>query len=193
MSNNLTQKGLRETLYKLLGKELSNFNLDKVIINEIDIRNNYFDTPFNVDYTSTIMKMKPYSKTLTVVIQVPIAQYTRELGNSYGCGKLIKAVKLEGRELLKKIITHLSTLDNIKLNCVSLDDCKEQFIGYETVGRITAISTVEYDVVEMNIDIYKEWNMEKMSTTQEKEFREGIKEQYEKDKLLGIVNKMYYF
>ena len=46
-------------------------------------------------------------------------------------------------------------IDNIKLNCVSLDDCKEQFVGYETVGRITAISTIEYDVVEMNIDIYK--------------------------------------
>ena len=130
---------------------------------------------------------------------------------------------------------------------------------YLSVGSGTAISTVEYDVVEMNIDIYKDWFMEKMSATQEKEFREGIKERnpdlpkylidshvmaknkylasinrevdltnpnddysvilaltenidgtyslyidsqhdngvfeerYEKDKLLDIVNKMYYF
>ena len=156
LHNAISQKDLRETLYKLLGKELLNFDLDKVIINKIDIRNNYFDTPFNVDYTSIVTKMKPYSKTLTVIIQVPIAQYTRELDNLYGCGKLIKAVKLEGRELLKKIINHLSTLDNVKLNCVSLDDCKEYFLGYETVGRSTAISTIEYDVVEMDIDIYKE-------------------------------------
>ncbi len=149
-----SQQELRETLYKLLGKELSSFNLDKMIINQIDIRNNYFDIPFNVDYT--LMKMKPYSKTLTVAIQVPVIQYTRGLDNFYGCGKLIKAVKLEGRESLKKIINHLNSLDNIKLNCVSLDDCKEQFLGYGKVGRSTAISTVEYDVVEMNIDIYKE-------------------------------------
>ena len=154
-SHNATpQQELRETLYKLLGNELSNFNLDKMIINQIDIRNNYFDTPFNVDYT--LMKMKPYSKTLTVSIQVPVVQYTRELDNFYGCGKLIKAVKLDGRESLKEIINHLNTLDNIRLNCVSLDDCKEQFVGYETAGRITAISTVEYDIVEMNIDNYKD-------------------------------------
>lgn len=90
---------------------------------------------------------------MTIIIQVPVVQYTRELDNFYGCGKLIKAVKLEGRESLKKIINHINTLDNIKLNCVSLDDCKEQFVGCETFGRHTAISTVEYDVVEMNIDI----------------------------------------
>ncbi len=150
--NATSQRELRKILYKLLGDDLSKFNLDKMIINQIDIRNNYFDIPFNVDYTL----MKPYSKTLTITIEVPVVQYTRELDNFYGCGKLIKAVKLEGRESLKKIISHLNSLDNIKLNCVSLDDCKEQFIGYETVGRITAISTVEYDVVEMNIDIYKE-------------------------------------
>lgn len=152
--NTTSQRELRETLYKLLGKELSNFNLDKMVINQIDIRNNYFDIPFNVDFT--LMKMKPYSKTLTVTIQVPVIKYTRELDNVYGCGKLIKAVNLDGRETLKKIINHLNTLDNIKLNRVSLDDCKEQFIGYETVGRRAAISTVEYDVVEMDIDIYKE-------------------------------------
>ena len=151
--NATSQRELRNILYQILGNELSNFNLDKMVINNVDIRNKYFDTPFNVDYT--LMKMKPYSKTLTVIIQVPVVQYTRELDNFYGCGKLIKAVKLEGRESLKKIINHLNTLDNIKLNCVSLDDCKEQFVGYETVGRITAISTIEYDVVEMNIDIYK--------------------------------------
>lgn len=150
--NAISQQEMRETLYKLLGNELSNFNLDTIIINQIDIRNNYFYTSFNVDFTLMKMKMKPYSKTLTVIIQVPVVQYTRELDNVYGCGKLIKAVKLGGRELLKNIINHLNTLDNIKLNCVSLNDCKEQFVGYETVGRITAISTVEYDVVEMNID-----------------------------------------
>ena len=152
--NATPQQELRETLYKLLGKELSNFNLDKMVINQIDIRNNYFDTPFNVGYT--LMKMKPYSKTLTIIIQVPVVQYTRELDNFYGCGKLIKAIKLEGRESLKKIINHLNTLDNIKLKCVSLDDCKEQFVGYGKVGRSTVISTIEYDVVEINIDIYKE-------------------------------------
>ena len=152
--NATQQQELRETLYKLLGNELSDFNLDTMIINQIDIRNNYFDIPFNVDFT--LMKMKPYSKTLTVTVQVPVIKYTRELDNVYGCGKLIKAVKLEGRETLKKMINHLNHLDNIKLNCVSLNDCKEQFLGYETVGRCTAISTVEYDVVEMNIDIYKE-------------------------------------
>ena len=152
--NATSQQELREALYKLLGKELSNFNLDKTVINQIDIRNNYFDTPFNVGYT--LMKMKPYSKTLTIIIQVPVVQYTRELDNFYGCGKLIKAIKLEGRESLKKIINHLNTLDNIKLNCVSLDDCKEQFVGYGKVGRSTVISTIEYDVVEINIDIYKE-------------------------------------
>ena len=151
LSHNATsQKELRKILYKLLGNELSNFNLDTMIINNVDIRNNYFDTPFNVDYTS--MKMKPYSKTLTIGIQVPVVRYTRELDNVYGCGKLIKAVKLDGRESLKKIINHLNTLTNIRLNHVSLDNCKEQFVGYETVGRITAISTVEYGVVEVNID-----------------------------------------
>lgn len=149
--NTTSQRELRKILYQILGNELSNFNLDTMIINQIDIRNNYFDTPFNVDFT--LMKMKLYSKTLTVTIQVPVIKYTRELDNLYGCGKLIKAVNLGGRESLKNIINHLNTLDNIKLNCVSLDDCKEQFLGYETVGRITAISTVEYDVVEMNIDI----------------------------------------
>ena len=149
--NARSQQERRETLYKLLGNELLNFNLDTMIINQIDIINNYFDTPFNVDFT--LMKMKPYSKTLTVIIQVPVIKYTRELDNVYGCGKLIKAVKLEGRELLRKIINHLNTLTNIRLNHVSLDNCKEQFVGYETVGRITAISTVEYDVVEMSIDI----------------------------------------
>ena len=149
--NATSQQEMREALYKLLGNELSNFNLDTMIINQIDIRNNYFDTSFNVDFT--LMKMKPYSKTLTIIIQVPVVQYTRELDNFYGCGKLIKAVKLEGREMLRKMINHLNHIDNIKLNCVSLDDCKEQFLGYETVGRITAISTVEYDVVEMSIDI----------------------------------------
>ena len=149
--NATSQQEMRETLYKLLGKELLNFNLDTMIINQIDVRNNYFDTPFSVDFT--LMKMNPYSKTLTVTIQVPVIKYTRELDNVYGCGKLIKAVKLGGRELLKNIINHLNTLDSIKLNCVSLNDCKEQFVGYETVGRITAISTVEYDVVEMSIDI----------------------------------------
>ena len=152
--NTTSQRELREMLYKLLGKELSNFNLDKMVINQIDIRNNYFDTPFNVGYT--LMKMKPYSKTLTIIIQVLVVQYTRELDNFYGCGKLIKAIKLEGGESLKKIINHLNTLDNIKLNCVSLDDCKEQFVGYGKVGRSTVISTIEYDVVEINIDIYKE-------------------------------------
>ena len=152
--NATSQQELREALYKLLGKELSNFNLDKTVINQIDIRNNYFDTPFNVGYT--LMKMKPYSKTLTIIIQVPVVQYTRELDNFYGCGKLIKAIKLEGRESLKKIINHLNTLDNIELKCVSLDDCKEQFVGYGKVGRSTVISTIEYDVVEINIDIYKE-------------------------------------
>ena len=152
--NTTSQRELRKILYQILGNELSNFNLDKMIINQIDIRNNYFDTPFNVDYT--LMKIKPYSKTLTVSIQVPVVQYTRELDNFYGCGKLIKATNLGGRESLKNIINHLNTLDNIRLNCVSLEDCKEQFVGYETVGRITAISTVEYDVVEMNIDIYKD-------------------------------------
>ena len=150
--NVILQQEMRETLYKLLGNELLNFNLDTMIINQIDIRNNYFDTSFNVDYTS--MRITPYSKTLTIIIQVPVIQYTRGLDNFYGCGKLIKAVKLEGRESLNKIINHLNSLDNIKLNCVSLDDCKEQFLGYETVGRCTAISTIEYDVVEMNIDIY---------------------------------------
>lgn len=149
--NATSQRELRNILYQILGNELSNFNLDKMVINNVDIRNNYFDTPFNVDFT--LMKMKPYSKTLTVIIQVPVIKYTRELDNVYGCGKLIKAVKLGGRELLKNIINHLNTLDSIKLNCVSLNDCKEQFVGYETVGRITAISTVEYDVVEMSIDI----------------------------------------
>ena len=152
--NTTSQRELREILYKLLGKELSNFNLDKMVINQIDIRNNYFDTSFGVGYT--LMKMKPYSKTLTIIIQVPVVQYTRELDNFYGCGKLIKAIKLEGRESLKKIINHLNSLDNIKLNHVSLDDCKEQFVGYGKVGRSTVISTIEYDVVEMNIDIYKE-------------------------------------
>ena len=132
--NAISQQEMRETLYKLLGNELSNFNLENMIINQIDIRNNYFDTPFNVDYT--LMKMKPYSKTLTIIIQVPVVQYTRELDNFYGCGKLIKAVKLEGRESLKKIINHLNTLDNIKLKCVSLDDCKEQFVGYGEVGSV---------------------------------------------------------
>ena len=152
--NATSQQELRKILYKLIGDSLSKFNLDKMIINQIDIRNNYFDTSFNTGFT--LMKMKPYSKTLTIIIQVPVVQYTRELDNVYGCGKLIKAVKLDGRESLKKIINHLNTLHNIKLNHVSLDDCKEQFLGYETVGRCTAISTVEYDVVEMNIDIYKE-------------------------------------
>ena len=151
--NATLQRELRNILYQLLGNELSNFNLGTMIINQIDIRSNYFDIPFNVDFT--LMKMKPYSKTLTVIIQVPVIQYTRELDNFYGCGKLIKAVNLGGRESLKKMINHLNHLDNIKLNCVSLDDCKEQFLGYETVGRITTISTVEYDVVEMNIDIWK--------------------------------------
>ena len=125
-----------------------------MIINQIDIRNNYFNTSLlSADY---IMNMKPYSKTLTIIIQVPVVQYTRELDSVSGRGKLIKAIKLEGRESLKKIINHLNTLDNIKLKCVSLDDCKEQFVGYGKVGRHTAISTVEYDVVEMNIDIYKD-------------------------------------
>ena len=152
--NTTTQQELRKILYKLLGNELSNFNLDKMVINQIDIRNNYFNTSLlSADY---IMKMKPYSKTLTVNIQVPVIRYTRELDNVYGCGKLIKAVDLDGRESLKEIINHLNTLDNIRLNHVSLDGCKEQFVGYETFGRITAISTVEYDVVEINISIYKE-------------------------------------
>ena len=158
--NATSQRELRNILYQILGNELSNFNLDKMIINQIDIRNNYFDTPFNVDYT--LMKMKPYSKTLTVIIQVPVVQYTRELDNFYGCGKLIKATNLDGRELLRKIINHLNTLTNIRLNHVSLDNCKEQFVGYETVDRITAISTVEYDVVEMNIDIYKDKYLKEM-------------------------------
>ena len=152
--NATSQRELRSILYQILGNELSNFNLDTMIINQIDIRNNYFDTPFNVDFT--LIKMKPYSKTLTITIQVPVVQYTRELDNFYGCGKLIKAVNLDGRESLKEIINHLNTLDNIRLNHVSLDDCKEQFVGYETFGRHTVISTIEYDVVEMNIDIYKE-------------------------------------
>lgn len=152
--NATSQQELRKILYKLLGNELLNFNLDKMVINNVDIRNNYFDTSFNVDFT--LMKMKLYGKTLTVTIQVPVIKYTRELDNLYGCGKLIKAVNLDGRESLKEIINHLNTLDNIKLNHVSLDDCKEQFLGYETVGRCTAISTIEYDVVEMSIDIYKE-------------------------------------
>lgn len=158
--NTTSQRELRKILYQILGNELSNFNLDKMIINKIDIRNNYFDTPFNVDFT--LMKVKPYSKTLAVIIQVPVIKYTRELDNLYGCGKLIKAVNLGGRESLKNIINHLNTLDNIRLNCVSLEDCKEQFVGYETVGRITAISTVEYDVVEMNIDIYKDKYLKEM-------------------------------
>ena len=152
--NTTSQRELRKILYQILGNELSNFNLDKMIINKIDIRNNYFDTPFNVDYLS--MRITPYSKTLTITIQVPVLQCTRELDNIYGCGKLIKATNLDGRELLRKIINHLNTLTNIRLNHVSLDNCKEQFVGYETVDRITAISTVEYDVVEMNIDIYKD-------------------------------------
>ena len=152
--NATTQQELRKILYQILGNELSNFNLDKMIINNVDIRNNYFDTPFNVDYV--LMKPTSYSKTLTFTINVPVIRYTRELDNVYGCGKLIKAVKLDGRESLKEIINHLNTLDNIRLNHVSLDDCKEQFVGYETFGRHTAISIVEYDVVEMNIDIYKE-------------------------------------
>ena len=148
------QQELRKIIYKLLGKELSNFNLGTMIINQIDIRNNYFNTSLlSADY---IMKMKPYSKTLTITIEVPVVQYTRELDSVSGRGKLIKAINLGGRDLFKKIINHLNTLDNIKLNRVSLDDCKEQFVGYETVGRRTAISTVEYDVVEMDIDIYKE-------------------------------------
>ena len=152
--NATPQQELRKIIYKLLGKELSNFNLGTMIINQIDIRNNYFNTSLlSADY---IMKMKPYSKTLTIIIQVPVVQYTRELDSVSGRGKLIKAIKLEGRESLKKIINHLNTLDNIKLKCVSLDDCKEQFVGYGKVGRHTAISTVEYDVVEMNIDIYKD-------------------------------------
>ena len=50
--NATPQQELRETLYKLLGNELSNFNLDKMIIKNVDIRNNYFDIPFNVDYLS---------------------------------------------------------------------------------------------------------------------------------------------
>ena len=149
-----TQQELRNILYKLLSDDLSKFNLDKMIINNVDIRNNYFNTSLlSADY---IMKMKPYSKTLTITICTPVIQYTRELDNVYGCGKLIKAVKLDGRESLKEIINHLNTLDNIRLNHVSLKDCKEQFVGYETVGRITTISTVEYDIVEMNIDIYKD-------------------------------------
>ena len=149
-----TQQELRNILYKLLSDDLSKFNLDKMIINNVDIRDNYFNTSLlSADY---IMKMKPYSKTLTITIEVPVVQYTRELDNFYGCGKLIKAVKLEGRESLKKIINHLNSLDNIELKCVSLDDCKEQFVGYGKVGRSTVISTIEYDVVEMNIDIYKE-------------------------------------
>ena len=152
--NTTTQQELRKILYKLLGNELSNFNLDKMVINQIDIRNNYFNT--SLLSADCIMKMKPYSKTLTVNIQVPVIRYTRELDNVYGCGKLIKAVDLDGRESLKEIINHLNTLDNIRLNHVSLDGCKEQFVGYETFGRITAISTVEYDVVEINISIYKE-------------------------------------
>ena len=152
--NATSQRELRNILYQILGNELSNFNLDKMVINNVDIRNNYFDTPFNVDFT--LMKMKPYSKTLTVIIQVPVIKYTRELDNVYGCGKLVKAINLDGRELLRKIINHLNTLTNIRLNHVSLDNCKEQFVGYEAVDRITAISTVEYDVVEMNIDIYKD-------------------------------------
>lgn len=158
--NATPQQELRETLYKLLGNELSNFNLDKLIINNVDIRNNYFDTPFNVDYLS--MRITPYSKTLTITIQVPVVQYTRELDNVYGCGKLIKATNLDGRELLKKIINHLNTFNNIRLNHVSLDDCKEQFVGCETFGRHTAISTVEYDVVEMNIEIYKDKYLKEM-------------------------------
>lgn len=158
--NATSQRELRNILYQILGNELSNFNLDKMVINNVDIRNNYFDTPFNVDFT--LMKMKPYSKTLTVIIQVPVIKYTRELDNVYGCGKLIKATNLDGREPLKEIINHLNTLTNIRLNHVSLDNCKEQFVGYETVGRITAISTVEYDVVEMNIDIYKDKYLKEM-------------------------------
>ena len=58
--NAISQQEMRETLYRLLGNELSNFNLEKMIINQIDIRNNYFDTAFNVDFT--LMKMKPHSK-----------------------------------------------------------------------------------------------------------------------------------
>lgn len=62
-SHNATlQQELRRVLYKLLGNGLSNFNLGAMIINQIDIRNNYFDIPFNVDYT--LMKMKPYSKNI---------------------------------------------------------------------------------------------------------------------------------
>ena len=158
--NTTSQRELRKILYQILGNELSNFNLDKMVINNVDIRNNYFDTPFNVDYLS--MRITPYSKTLTITIQVPVLQCTRELDNIYGCGKLIKATNLDGRELLRKIINHLNTLTNIRLNHVSLDNCKEQFVGYETVGRITAISTVEYDVVEMNIDIYKDKYLKEM-------------------------------
>lgn len=158
--NATPQQELRKILYKLLGDDLSKFNLDKMIINNVDIRNNYFDTSLlSADY---IMKMNPYSKTLTITIEVPVVQYTRELDNSYGCGKLIKATNLDGRELLKKIINHLNTFDNIRLNHVSLDDCKEQFVGCETFGRHTAISTVEYDVVEMNIDIYKDKYLKEM-------------------------------
>lgn len=152
--NATPQQELRKIIYKLLGKELSNFNLGTMIINQIDIRDNYFNTSLlSADY---IMKMKPYSKTLTITIEVPVVQYTRELDSVYGRGKLIKAINLGGRDLFKKIINHLNTLDNIKLKCVSLDDCKEQFVGYGKVGRSTVISTIEYDVVEMNIDIYKE-------------------------------------
>lgn len=158
--NAISQQELRKILYKLLGNELSAFNLDKMIINSVDIRNNYFDTSFNVDYV--LMKPISYSKTLTITIQVPVIKYTRELDNLYGCGKLIKATNLDGRELLRKIINHLNTLTNIRLNHVSLDNCKEQFVGYETVDRITAISTVEYDVVEMNIDIYKDKYLKEM-------------------------------
>ena len=152
--NATSQQELRKILHKLLGDGLSKFNLDKMIINNVDIRNNYFDTSlFSADY---IMKMKPYSTTLTFTINIPIVQYTRELDNIYGREKLIKAVDLDGRESLKEIINHLNTLDSIILNHVSLDGCKEQFVGYETFGRHTAISTVEYGVVEMNIDIYKD-------------------------------------
>ena len=60
--NATSQQELRKILHKLLGDGLSKFNLDKMIISNVDIRNNYFDTSlFSADY---IMKMKPYSTTL---------------------------------------------------------------------------------------------------------------------------------
>ena len=87
-----------------------------MIIKNVDIRNNYFDIPFNVDYLS--MRITPYSKTLTSTIQVPVVQYTRELDNVYGCGKLIKAVNLGGRESLKNIINNISDISyqDLKVN-----------------------------------------------------------------------------